>query len=71
MQTNAFPLYEVINGKYRITVRPKNPKPIKEYLRLQGRFRHLTEEEIAKIQEYVNENWKALLKKERCSQEEE
>ena len=70
VQTNLFPLYEVINGKYRISIKPKQPKPIKEYLKLQGRFRHLTEEEIEKIQEHVNANWKALLKKERCSQEE-
>jgi len=69
VQTNAFPLYEVVKGTYRITVKPKKPKPIKEYLRLQGRFRHLTEEEIEMIQRIVDENWRELLKKERCSQE--
>ncbi|MCD6370092.1 MAG: pyruvate synthase subunit beta [Thermoplasmata archaeon] len=69
VQTNIFPLYEVVNGTYRITVKPKNLKPIKEYLRLQGRFRHLTDEEIEMIQKHVDERWKELLKKERCSNE--
>lgn len=70
VQTNIFPLYEVINGIYKITIKPKNPKPVKEYLKLQGRFRHLTGEEIDMIQKHVDERWKELLKKERCSREE-
>ncbi|MCD6466955.1 MAG: 3-methyl-2-oxobutanoate dehydrogenase subunit beta [Methanomicrobia archaeon] len=64
VQTNIFPLYEVENGKYKINIKPKNPKPVEEYLKLQGRFRHLTEENIKEIQEATNKKWKKLLRKE-------
>jgi len=61
-ETNVFPVYEVENGVYKINKKIKNPKPVSEYLKLQGRFRHLTAEEIEYIQEEVNKNWKRLLK---------
>jgi len=61
-ETNAFPIYEVENGVYKINKKRKNPKPVSEYLKLQGRFRHLTEEEIEYIQGEVNKNWRRLLK---------
>jgi pyruvate/2-oxoacid:ferredoxin oxidoreductase beta subunit len=42
-----------------------NPKslPVDEYLRLQGRFNHLSDEDIQKIQETVDREWERLLKK--------
>jgi len=36
--TGYFPLYEVDKGKIRLTVNPKNRKPVQEYLALQKRF---------------------------------
>jgi len=68
VETNMFPLYEVENGKYTINRRPSK-KPVKEYLALQGRFRHLSDDLVAEIQAYVDENWEKLLKKERVSKE--
>ncbi len=66
VQTLVFPLYEVENGKYRITVMVKKPKPIEEYLKLQGRFRHLFKPEnrwiIEELQKQVQRNWERLLK---------
>ncbi len=60
-----FPLYEVFDGvKYNINYQPKNI-PVKEYLRLQGRFSHLTEKEIETIQKEVDDNWEILIKKTR------
>ena len=59
--TNAFPLYEIEDGKYRITRKLGRAKPIEEYLKAQGRFGHLRPEEIASIQEEVDERWKRLL----------
>lgn len=53
VQTGVFPLYEVENGKYKLNVNPKL-KPVEEYLKKQGRFRHLKEEAVAGIQEHVN-----------------
>ncbi|MEO0118676.1 MAG: thiamine pyrophosphate-dependent enzyme, partial [candidate division WOR-3 bacterium] len=50
----VFPLYEVFDGvKYVINYQPKNI-PVKEYLKLQGRFSHLTEKEIEIIQREVD-----------------
>jgi len=62
VQSKVFPLYEVEHGRdYRITVWPKRHVPVREYLRLQGRFRHLTEENIEVIQHNVDEEWEYLV----------
>ena len=65
VQTGAWVLYEAINGKIEFTSYSKmllkgkkERKPIEEYLKLQGRFRHLTEEDIKKIKESIDEKWK-------------
>ncbi len=50
-------LYEIENGKSRVTYKPTVKKPVKEYLRMQKRFRHLTEEHIDVLQRYVDERW--------------
>ena len=63
VQTNIFPLYEVEDGiKYTINCRPKEYL-VKEYFKLQGRFRHLTDRDLDQIQEMVNEDWELLLRK--------
>ena len=54
VQTGFFPLYEIVDGQLRITVEIRKRKPVAEYLKPQGRFRHLTDEDIAKIQEQVD-----------------
>lgn len=56
--TGAWILYEVENGKPNVTFKPPKRKPVAEYLKLQGRFRHLTDEEIAEIQRMVDEQCK-------------
>ncbi|MGC8891781.1 MAG: 3-methyl-2-oxobutanoate dehydrogenase subunit beta [Candidatus Saccharicenans sp.] len=64
VQTGYFPLYEVENGeKWTLNLKIKERKPIVDYLKLQGRFRHLKEEEIVMIQREVDANWERLLKK--------
>ena len=69
VQSNAFPLYEVKYGVYKVNIKPKNPVPVRDYLKMQGRFRHLSEEEIEKIQKDVDRNWQILLAKEKFTQE--
>lgn len=59
--TGAWPLFEIENSKLKINVKPRSLKPIHDYLRLQGRFRHLTKDEMHIIQGMVNRNWKELL----------
>ena len=58
---NVFPLYEVLDGRYRITRKLGRVKSVAEYLKAQGRFSHLTENEIAAIQSEVDAKWKRLL----------
>lgn len=61
VETNLFPLYEIIDGtEYRITHDPKG-LPVTEYLKIQGRYRHLTEEAIEDIQREADGQWKRLL----------
>ncbi|HSW57918.1 MAG TPA: pyruvate synthase subunit PorB [Dehalococcoidales bacterium] len=60
VQCGAFPLYEVENGYYKLNYKPENLKPVADYLKTQGRFRHLTENDIKKIQAKINEDWKKL-----------
>ena len=53
--TGMWVLYEVEMGKFRITVAVPRRRPVKDYLRMQGRFSHLTDEEVAEVQRYVDE----------------
>ncbi|MEJ5364829.1 MAG: 3-methyl-2-oxobutanoate dehydrogenase subunit beta [Desulfosoma sp.] len=63
VQTNIFPLYEVENGvRYTINYMPKGYL-VREYFKLQGRFKHLTEADLEQIQHMVNEDWELLLRK--------
>ena len=65
METCYWPLYEVVNGKYTINYKPKEKKPIEEFLRPQKRFRHMFEPGnewmIEEFQKEVDSRWQALL----------
>ena len=62
VQSKVFTLYEVENGeKWAINVWPKREVPVREYLKLQGRFSHLTEEDFEFIQENVDRGWERLV----------
>jgi pyruvate/2-oxoacid:ferredoxin oxidoreductase beta subunit len=64
VQTGYFPLYEIEEGeKWTLNLKIKERKPITDYLKLQGRFRHLKEEEIGLIQAEVEANYQRILKK--------
>ncbi len=63
VETGVFPLYEVENGQYKINVNPAALKPVKDYLKLQGRFNHLTEAMVQQIQERVTKEFEELKKK--------
>jgi pyruvate ferredoxin oxidoreductase beta subunit len=56
VQTSLWPLYEVVNGQYIPTVKIAKRLPVSEYLKAQGRFRHLVgkADEVAKIQEIAD-----------------
>jgi pyruvate ferredoxin oxidoreductase beta subunit len=63
VQTGIFPLYEVENGKYKLNVDPPKLKPVSDYLKLQGRFRHLSDDIINEIQQRVTEEYASLKEK--------
>ncbi|RKZ21447.1 pyruvate synthase subunit beta [bacterium] len=64
VQSRVFPLLEIENGeKWILNMNIKKPVPVVEYLKLQGRFRHLKEEDIQRIQEYVDKEWERILKR--------
>jgi pyruvate/2-oxoacid:ferredoxin oxidoreductase beta subunit len=63
VETRVFSLYEIEDGEVcSVTHQPKGI-PVEEYLRQQGRFSHLTEEEMATIQETVDRQWNRLVEK--------
>lgn len=69
-QTNIFPLYEVEDGEYKLTkeISDKKKKPVEEYLRVQGRFKHLDEDSVQEFQQMIDEEYEDLLHKIECSQ---
>jgi pyruvate ferredoxin oxidoreductase beta subunit len=57
-------LAEYVDGNFKINMRPKNLNGLRDYIKRQGRFRHLKEEDIATIEiardkkwEYIRKNW--------------
>ena len=74
IDTCVFPLWEAVDGEYAlsapskvIALKPERKIPVKEYLKAQGRFRHLFTPEfehvIDEIQQITDRRWKSLLKK--------
>ena len=62
VQCNMFPLYEVENGM-AYTLNYQGNEVVDAYLKAQGRFRHLNEDEIQDIQVMVDEDWDLLMQK--------
>jgi len=66
VETCFWPLYEVENGVTRITFKPREKKPIIDFLKQQGRFKHLfepgKEKLLEQIQQTIDANWEKLLK---------
>jgi len=58
----VFPLYEYENGKYRLTYQPAHIQTVNEYIKGQGRFRHLTPADIEAIQARTTAEYEKLLK---------
>ena len=68
VDTGIFPLYEIENGRYRVTRKLGTRKPVSEYLAKQGRFGHLSEYEVAEIQRRVDARWTKLLTLEKATE---
>ena len=55
-----FPLYEVENGKYSLTFEYPSLIPVRDYFKGQGRFRHLTDQDIDRIQKKITSDYDKL-----------
>lgn len=58
VETGMWALYEIEDGKFRITKRVEPRKPVEEYLKLQGRFKHVQPGTLRKIQGQIDGKWK-------------
>ena len=63
VDTCVWPLYEVVEGEWKLTYEPKKKLPIEDYLSKQGRFKHMTPAMIEESQKFIDSKWEALLKK--------
>jgi len=62
VKTRTYPLYEIINGKYVMGKSPKKPAPVEEYLKVQGRFKHMGDKEIKTTQLQVDQKYDELVR---------
>jgi len=73
VETNFWPLFEVENGAWKIQQKPKERKPIKEFLKTQKRFRHVfqpgNENLLTEIQTDVDKKFRKLEALEKMSAE--
>jgi pyruvate ferredoxin oxidoreductase beta subunit len=66
VENNFWPLFEVENGVYTINKKPKDPTPVADWMKKQGRFKHLfkpgNEHILEASQKWVDDEWAKLLK---------
>jgi pyruvate ferredoxin oxidoreductase beta subunit/2-oxoisovalerate ferredoxin oxidoreductase beta subunit len=65
VESGAFPLYEVEDGRTWRLTHPMRNRPVADYLALQGRYRHLDADDVATLQADVDEGWERLTR--RCA----
>ncbi len=57
VETGMWTLYEIDEGEARTTYKPQTMLPVTDYLKLQGRFRHMENGDVAKLQEWLCNKW--------------
>lgn len=72
VDTCYWPLYEIENGVTKINYVPKEKKPIEDFLKPQGRFKHMfapgNEWMIKRLQEEIDREWEKLNREAQSSQ---
>ena len=67
VDTCVWPLYEVVEGEWKLSYEPKVKLPVADYLKPQGRFAHMfakgAEWMIEDTQAFVDKKWEKLLAK--------
>ena len=57
VETGMWALYEVEDGETKVTYHPKEMLPVENYLKLQGRFKHMSKEDIDTLQRWLCKRW--------------
>jgi len=60
VRSNYFPLWEMENGQFRLTCETAHPKSIREFVKLQGRFSHVSERFLDEFQTSVNNKFATI-----------
>ncbi|MBN1106792.1 MAG: pyruvate synthase subunit beta [Deltaproteobacteria bacterium] len=68
VETNIFPLYEIVNGLEYTLSHVSRGLPVEAYLSLQGRFKNLTPQQVKEIQAETDRKWADLKEKAARSQ---
>jgi pyruvate ferredoxin oxidoreductase beta subunit len=63
VETGIFPIYEIEDGRYTLNFDFPQLRPVEDYFKLQGRFRHLHKETVAQIQTRVTDEYVKLKEK--------
>lgn len=70
VNTNFWPLFEIENGKYKLSYKPSTAVPLEDFLKHQKRFKHLllpeNKEHLETLRKKVNEEWEKVL--EQCGE---
>jgi len=65
VQTRFWPLYEIEDGEWKLSVKVREPKPLEDWLKPQGRYKHLfapgNEELLAEVQQDIDDQWARLM----------
>ena len=61
VETNYFPLWEAENGCVRMTKKIEDPRPVEEFTKLQGRFKHFDVEILKKFKEEIDNRYEQIL----------
>ena len=63
VQSRVFPMLEIEGGQHWRFTMEHAAEPVEPYLRRQGRFRHLSAEQVTHIQAEIDARWQQLLRR--------
>jgi len=63
VESNAYPLYEVVKGTYRVTVEIPKPRKVEDYIKFQGRFKKINEDEMKQISQTAAKEFQRIKEK--------
>jgi len=59
--TRCWPLFEIVDGVLTVTKEVKKPKPLRDYFKLQGRFKDITDEQVEAVRQEVDAAYDRLM----------